>query len=242
MPRPEDTEIRIDERGDETHESWLLVRAGRISAAPGAQLFDSEIKHQHFIRVEIDRCSRKRDLNHDWHHGRETIMEFDMSEAQWGAFVSSFGIGSGVPATLNFFRIPEDVPEGLTPQPPGTSRLAESHREVREAGDVAVEKVVAAHAAVMEAFEAKAGRKVMGECLHTLTCMINNAPANMEFAAKSLTEHVEKVVTKARADIEGMALRAQQNNPALTQGSMPTVLTLESPDSYREQRDAGHDV
>jgi hypothetical protein len=30
----------------------------------------------------------------------------------------------------------------------------------------------------------------------------------MEFAAKSLTEHAENVVTKARADIEGIVLAA----------------------------------
>lgn len=59
MPRPARTEIRIDEHGDETHESWILVRANRVSASPGRRLFDSEIRHQHYIRVTVSRCSRK---------------------------------------------------------------------------------------------------------------------------------------------------------------------------------------
>lgn len=198
--------IIIREDGDEEHPSWLLVGVSRLSST-GTDLFDSEIRHHSLIRVTVRRAKRRRDLNHDWIHGAKVIMEFDMSESQWGAFVSSFNRGEGVPATLTRFEH-ADLPVGETPDAPLDRRLDRSHNEVREAGDRALAEVQEAYAAVEEAYERKAGRKEMNELLRTLKARLSNAPANMEFAAKSLTEHVENVVTKARADIEGMAYGA----------------------------------
>lgn len=211
------TEIKVDERGDETHESWLLIRANRVNSNPGASLFDSEILHQHFIRVSISRCTRRRDLGRDFKYNTKTVMEFDLSEAQWGAFVSSFGSGTGVPATLSYL-LNERVP-----QAPFESRLNESHKEVREAGNDALSEIKESFENVMSAFEEGAGKKALRAQLHTLMHRINNAPSNMEFAAKSLTEHVENVVTKARADIEAMVLMGQEN--LLNSGESPLTLT-----------------
>jgi len=198
--------IIVHENGDESHESWIKIGANRISSSPGAWLFDSDIPHQHFIRVTIERCVRKRDLNRDWLFNKETLIKVDMSQAQWGAFVSSFGRGGGVPATLNFLQ-----GVGLVPQAPPESRLNESHREVKEAGKKALSQVQAAYEAVQTAFDENKGKKAMREALRNLSVTLGNAPANMEFAAKSLTEHVENVVTKARADIEGTVIDAIQH-------------------------------
>ena len=199
------TELRVDERGDETHESWLLIRAAHISGTP-VRLFDSELTHHNWIQVTVSRCSRRRELKHDRLHPTEVLLEMSMSQAQWGAFVSSFGQGGGVPASLTYLtgvgRIPQAVPE---------SRLEQSHKEVREAGEQAVEKMQAAYDEVMAVFEAGGGKRAMREALRGLETAISHVPANMAYAAKTLTEHAENVVTKARADIEGMTLTAMEN-------------------------------
>lgn len=200
------SEIVVDEKGDEKHESWLLIRANKVSSS-GTYLFDSEIKHRHFVTVTVTRCRRRRDLKRDWLSSREILLEMSMSQAQWGAFVSSFGDGSGVPATLTFL-----TGVGHVPQAPFESRLAESHAEVRTTADEAIKEV-------QEAFEAYEAHKTVGN-RNTLKYAIQNLPANMEFAAKSLTEHTENVVTKARADIEGMVLEAIERGE-LPEGSEP---------------------
>lgn len=207
------TEIQIHEDGSETHESWLLIRANQITGS--RHLFDSEIRHQHWIQVTVTRCTRRRDLKRDWMMNGKVILEMDMSQAQWGAFVSSFGQGTGVPATLT--RL-----DGEVPQAPYESRLAESMAEVKDAGAEALAEVQAAAQALQEAFDAGAGKKVMRERLSTLNNRLGNAPANMAFAAESLSEHVESVVTKARADIEGMVLSAQENQQ-LVAGTHPLL-------------------
>jgi hypothetical protein len=161
-------------------------------------------------------------LNHDYKHGSTTLLEFDMSQAQWGAFVSSFGNGSGVPATLSFFN-------GRVPQAPAESRLALSHKEVRDAGTKVVAEVREDFEALQKAINDKMGMKEIRSRMHTLECRINNTPANMEFAAKSLTKHSENVVTKARSDIEGMILMAQrQGQGELVEGMEQPVIELQT--------------
>lgn len=222
MPSPEPTEITITEQGDEFHESWLLVRANRVSCSPGAKLFDSEIRHQHYITVVVSRCTRKRDLNRDWlNTTRLPLIEFDLSEAQWGAFVSSFGNGAGVPATLAFFEN-KPVPGVAT----NDSRLDKSHQEVKGATARGMAEVRKAQEAVNEAFARNAGKREMRDLLSTLSRKIDQMPGNMEFAAKALTEHVENVVQKARSDIEGMAANAAKHNAI--EGKIPNVFELEN--------------
>lgn len=222
-PRPT-TPVRVSvEHGDavERHESWITVRANRIQATPGVSLFDSEIRHRQFIRVTVAEATRRRDLSHDWIYAERTLFEFSLSQAQWGAFVSSFGDGTGVPATLTFDHGRDDDPG--VPASPYEPRTAEGIREVQRSGEEALNEVQVAFQAIQEAFDRGAGKKEMRELLHTLKIRMENGPKNMAFAAKSLTEHVENTVTKARADVEAMVLSAlQQGGLELGPGELPT--------------------
>jgi hypothetical protein len=172
----------------------------------GARLFDSDIRHQHYIVVTISRCTRRRDLQRDWTYATQTLAEIAMSQAQWGAFVSSFGEGGGVPGTLQFL-----VGDGMVPgETESESRLSVSARDVRNAGNEAFAAIKERQEAIEEAFERGAGKREMRELIRSMHYAIQNAPANMEFAAESLTTHVENVVTKARTDIEAMAVAAAE--------------------------------
>src|SRR6476646_10686413 len=84
----------------ESHPAWGLVSAHRVSSTPGAVLFDSDIQHQHYMQITLRRASRDRGLSRDWiHEEGPTLIESNMSEAQWAAFVSSTNT-SGVPCTI----------------------------------------------------------------------------------------------------------------------------------------------
>lgn len=183
----------ITEHGDEAHPAWGLIGASRVSSSPpGATLFDSDIRHQHYVVVRLSRATRKRDLGHDWKHGGEQIVEVAMSEAQWASFVSTMNVGQGVPCTIE--RVGMEQMPGVEYEP----RLATSMNEVDNAADKAIEKIQAAFEAY-EAHKTKANRD-------TLKYAIQNAPANMSYAAKTLSEHAENVVQKARADVEAMVV------------------------------------
>lgn len=206
-----------DEHGDEQHPAWVLVGVARVSASPpGAVLFDSDIRHQHFVIVSVKRATRRRDLNHDWKHGRETIVEFAMSEAQWASFVSSMNVGSGVPATLQWDATKDDP---MVPGMPFAPRLQVSMDEVHGAA-------VEAQKAVQAAFAAYQEKKTAGN-LRTLQATIQNMAPNIDFAARSLSEHAENVVQRAQADIEAFVVQKAQQiglDPA-DLGGMPELTT-----------------
>lgn len=200
MPR-EITEPTVDEHGYDEHPAFGLIGVSRVSnggTGGGAVLFDSDVTHAHTVRIRLHTAVRKRDLNRDWHGARRQMYEVEMSEAQWASFVSTVNSGDGVPCTIRFKEGEGEV-DGLPYQP----RLAESMREVRDAAEKAQREVAAAFAAYSE--------KKTAANLRTLEAAIRNMPANVTFAAKSLSEHAENVVQRSRADIEAMVnARAQQ--------------------------------
>ena len=194
----------VDEYGYEVHPAFALVGAYRGSSHPGAVLFDSDILHNTTIRIRISAAARKRDLHHDWISGKDELIEVELSEAQWASFVSSMNVGDGVPCTL---RHVNHVPVAELPHDP---RLAYSMEETRQAARAAFEGIQAAMAAY-DALDAKAPAKERKEALSTLRAVIRNAVPNVDYAGKTLVEHAENVVTKARADIEAFVVaKAQQ--------------------------------
>lgn len=193
MARKPTEQPTLTEGGEETHPAWGLIGASRVSTSPpGASLFDSDIRHQHYVVVRVRKASRKRNLGHDWKHGEEEIVEVAMSEAQWASFVSSMNVGDGVPCTIE--RLGWEPVPGVEHQP----RLALSMEEVRDAAAKSMEEINEALAAYTE--------KKTTANLRDLEARIRNAPANMTFAAETLSKHGENVVQRARADVEAMVV------------------------------------
>lgn len=205
-----DQEPALNEYGDETHPAFGKARVNRVSSTPGASLFGSEIRHSQYVVLTIERATRKRDLNRDWIHGggRLPVVEVAMSEAQWAGLVSSFGSG-GVPVTITGTEA-----DPIVPAIPFAPRMEHSQRETRQAADKAFAEIADA----LAAYEA---HKTAGN-LRTLHYAVANAGANVEFAAKSLTEHAENVVEKARADIEAMVV-SHANRLKLTEAQRPAL-------------------
>jgi hypothetical protein len=209
----------LDEHGDEHHPAWALIGASRVqSSAPGATLFDSDIRHQHYVVVTLRRATRKRKLNHDWLHpsSRQPLVEVAMSEAQWASFVSSMNVGNGVPCTLRTAEGDWNVP-GVPYEP----RLRESMAEVHTATDKALEDIRAAFAKVKD--------KPNKGNLRDLEIALQNATPNVAFAAESLSKHAENVVQKARADIEAMVV-AKAQQLGLEPGDLGVQAQLVAPD------------
>jgi hypothetical protein len=189
-------EPTIDQWGGEVHPGFGMIGASRISISnPGTTLFDSDIMHQHTVRVKISAASRKRDLGHDWIHSQKEYIEVELSEAQWASFVSSMNVGDGVPCSIRHLN------GEILPEFPHDPRLAHSIKETQEAANRAFDQIQAALAAY-EALEPTASAKEKRNALGTLKATINNATPNVEFAGKTLTKMAENVVQKARVDIE----------------------------------------
>lgn len=180
-----------DESVEETHPAFGLARFNRQTSTPGSVLFDSEIRHGQSVTFSVSECSRTRGLNRDWMYPTKTLIELEMSEAQFGALVSSFGNGNGVPVTIRRKESDFFVP-ALKYEP----RLALSTEEAVGTASKVFDRIREAAKAVEE--------KPTKANIRALMNAISGVEPNLKFAADSMTEHVENVVTKARADIEAM--------------------------------------
>jgi hypothetical protein len=214
-------EPTINQHGDEVHPAFGMISASRVSIGggpgAGAVLFQSDIKHGNTIRIQVSRASRKRDLNHDWVHAdNRDLIEVELSEAQWASFVSSMNT-SGVPCTIRRTETDWQIPQ-LPYQP----RLAESMGEVKDAAVQAFGGIRKAMAEYEKAIEDKAGAKIIKEKLRILHFAVENSGANMHYAAKTLVEHTENVVQRARADIEAMVNQVVEQR-GLTAGETPVL-------------------
>lgn len=195
----EPTPPTLDKHGDETHPAFGSITAHRVTSTPGAVLFDSDVRHEQFVRVSIGGMTRKRDLRSDWLHATNPVVEVDMSEAQWASFVSSMNT-SAVPCTIRRASGDWNVP-GLEFEP----RLALSMAEAKGAAAEAFRGIQQAQAAV-DALDKKAPAAVKRAAEADLRRAIAHASSGVDFASKMLVEHAENVVQKARADVEAMVL------------------------------------
>jgi hypothetical protein len=221
MPK-ERTEPTENEHGDEVHPAFGLISVPRISATPGEVLFQSDLRHHEYVRVEVHEASRKRDLKHDWVHPGKLVCEVSMSMAQFASFVASGGT-VGVPCTIEWTGTgtypPGDRP-GLNPQP----RLALSHEEVRAAANEAYEDIQKSLAAYQETLKltGKGSAAAQRDALRAHNATVANAARNVAWAAKVLDEHAESVVELARADIEGIAQRTAERL-GIPVGELPAI-------------------
>jgi hypothetical protein len=214
--------IAIDEHGYETHPAFGMAAVHKTSASHGAVLFDSEIQHRHYVTLTITRADRKRDLGHDWIHPGKELIEITMSEAQWAALVSSTNT-SGVPVTISA------IDNKSLPDLPYESRLQQSFDYAHEAADKMFENVKEKLAAVEE--------KPTKANIRALRIAVENSSHDVDYATKTVSEHVENAVTKARADIETMVARHAEHLE-LEPGAYTAPLALTVAVGAQAQEDA----
>lgn len=187
---------------EETHPAFGVITVHRGSGS-GVALFQSDVLHHDTITLGIHGAVRIRDLNHDWVHSRDTLIEVEVSLAQWGAIVSSVGIGSGVPVTI---RRREGEP--FVPTLPYQPRIATNLDEVQGSIGKLFARAEETFAAVEDAIEGKKGIRAVRDALRQHHNAIARASANPAFAVESLARAAETVTSQVRSDIEAQVLNA----------------------------------
>ncbi|EOK7659204.1 hypothetical protein PSD41_003991 [Escherichia coli] len=100
----EEPKTTLNKHGEkiQTHPAFGLVKTSRVSTT-GIRLFDSKLEHRDYIEIGVyeaelslnnERTRPQRSCN------RRPLVEIRLSQAQWAAMVSSFGVGEGVYKTI----------------------------------------------------------------------------------------------------------------------------------------------
>lgn len=177
-----------------THPAFGQITVSRLSGA--TYLYGSDFKHSHFIRVEIHPSVLDRHLAHDWYfqHGAP-IISVDMSEAQWGEFVSSFGLGAGVPCTI-VRRDNAPVPgiphrdEAQTHKAEAKAAVAAALQEIQNVIDLID---------ITPGLTNKTRASLRGQAQQARRALDDHLP----FVEESFLRRMEERVAKAKVEVEG---------------------------------------
>lgn len=214
--KSEDPVTTINKHGEtiQSHPAFGLVKTSRVHTT-GIRLFDSELDHHEYIVVGIyeaemvigeDIPTPRRSSER-----RRPIVEFQLSQAQWAAMVSSFGVGDGVPCTISYrsWGQTERLPS-ITEQKSVRDKF-ESQIETTTAKEI--EKIKDEVARLGDLVKkGRAGKRELEDVYTSLRAITVNLPSNLSFATKLMQESMDKIVSSGKAEVEayisGAAMRA----------------------------------
>lgn len=182
-----------EHRTTTTHPAYAQIHASRVNGM--VDLYGSDFTHHQFITVSIRRSSLDRDLSNDWVHPGEELIEVQMSEAQWAAFVSSLNMGGGVQCTLNHFD-----GNGVPQLPRPKSRQDQFSKEMKQTfADAA--KELRDLKQTIESMGLPKGKT--NTILDSLNKVGASFTSSAPFVAEQFGEHMEEVVEGVKAEAHG---------------------------------------
>lgn len=197
------------------HPAFAQIGVSRVSG--NTSLYDSDFQHQHYMVVRISKSVLNRSLSRDWHFAGNEMIEVAMSESQWATFVSSPNEGRGVPCTLQHFN------GARVPAIPMTDRESQFYAEMKKKMSDGVSHLDALEAEVEGlGLSAKKTASLLGSLRMARMQLDSNAP----FVESQFSEHMEKTVEKAKAEIHGYMTATIQRAglAALTETTSPLLL------------------
>jgi hypothetical protein len=88
------------------HPSFALMGFTRQTSNKGAALFGSSLKHENTITMKIVPAKWIRENGSDWYFrsGGKSLIEVEMSQAQFAQIITSANIGDGQPVTVRSYN------------------------------------------------------------------------------------------------------------------------------------------
>lgn len=188
-----------------THPAFATVAVTETSGGSSI-LFGSDVDHQYKIRMSIQPAYVNRDLNRDWiHSSNHSIVEVEMSHAQFSALCGAVGKGSGVPCTLRWKPVHSEV-ERVPYIAPLETKLDTFGREVKESAERQIAALRAQIDRLGNSLESgKIGIKEAREIHRNLSVAAANLPSNLQHTVTQAQEMLEVAGNDARAQIEAFA-------------------------------------
>lgn len=183
-----------------THPAFAEIQASRISG--GKVLYGSDMRHQHYVAIRITPSKLQRSLSSDWAFAElGRYIEIAMSEAQWGAFITSMN-SKGAQCTLEYFN-GKRVPQLPPPKSRGKQFRDEAAKSVEEALQAVEDAVKDIEATNLSTSKKKA---LIGQISRASSALQSSLP----FVLDQFVEHMEEQVAKAKSEINGYAQMAGQ--------------------------------
>lgn len=204
MAKTNTTDGVLGQRDD--HPSYGVIELTKTSAGGrGHAMVGSPLKHHSLVHLVIKSAEKHRKYGKENFYGDKIIVDLYMTEHQWAEHVSSFGMGSGVPVTLNYK--PADGYSLMACGEPPHNTAQASHSDDVEKAVAKAKGHVDQLAAVVGEMTQKGASKVKASDLQALrdaTIQVQNwLSSNLPFVQKCFEEAMEKTVASAKAEVVG---------------------------------------
>lgn len=204
LPVESETQIgQCDPHKRYEHDAFGVIVMSNPSGGDN-KLFGSDVRHDHRVCIKIQRATLERSLSNDWIHGRNILLELEMSHAQFAQFITSSGNGSGTPVTLRYAQHASVTRIEEMPAIGELETKAETfRREIRSSANRQVGHIQAEIDKLGAMLETgKVSIKEARAIHHSLKCRAENLPSNMEFVVEQAEEALEKAQAAAKIQIE----------------------------------------
>ena len=194
-----------------THDAYGTIRVTNPQGG-SSTLFGSDIGHDNRVRIEICRARLDRSHGRDWIFPRETVVDVEMSHAQFAQFITSSGKGDGTPCTL----IAAPSQDTRVQAMPAIANIETKHatfkREIRDEAMNTVEFLKKKVSTLMSLVaDGKPRISELRAVSRSLENALDNFPSNMEFVVSSAEEALEKATSDAKIEVEAyIAATAQR--------------------------------
>jgi hypothetical protein len=201
-----------------THESYGTVQFSRRSG--DRHLFGSAIEdHHQYVTLTISQAEvvQSDDTLSEHVHPllHQPVVQVSMSEAQFARAITSFGIGTGVPVTID--RIGHQQLEGPPRSPASVRRVGEqAHRDIGSTRDT----IGAMIAGIGDKLTvAKVSKKRHTEIMNELRGVARKLTGLADWVGEVVDEEVERGISTAAIEIDAMvtAARKQMGEAAVAQ-------------------------
>lgn len=214
-----------EENEKREHPSYAMLGFYRVSGG-NPRLYGSSVPHTEKIEMVLRHGYYTRDLHREWYFGGSEIARVEMSYSQFAEAIAAMNVGSGVPVTLLSTETDREIP------PCDFEINMDLYQKEFDADiDAAQEKTTELLTRLEEMFSAKKSftKKEREEILRTLTSIRSDIGANAKFVSRSFEEHIEKVTTEAKGEVEAF-IQHKMRSMALEAMSEEQRKTLEKGD------------
>lgn len=196
------------------HPAFGIIGLSRVSST-GHRLFGSDFNHHSYVTLRISQGHMVRsDLHYNRHHADASVIEVAMTESQFASMIASFGVGDGVPCTIE--QIENRPIPGIKSPEPRNRPTAQFAREVATEME-AVQRKLSLLEAKIKDFGLSARKEK--ELTNQIDGIRQDIGTNLNFVANQFCEFMEETVDRARGEIASFAQNCLPQNqpPPITQ-------------------------
>lgn len=214
--------------GWDTDASYGIVSIYRNQCNNHTVMYGSSVAHDTSITIELHQSAVERDRNLHTNHfsKKKKLVEFSMTESQFGAFLCAMNQGGGIPCTISYREHGKVKVKSWVPETQSLVNEIKHKFEKRIPG--ALDKIL--EEATNLANEKTISKTKLRELVNRLAVVKQEIQSNLPYSFNQFVEYIHKTkdIALRELDAKMMWLRDKIGTKNLEEITKPVVLELEA--------------